>query len=102
MLRHHFEVLEIPPDVVLELPWLPSYNPIVYWRERYAYVRQGPTLYRLFFDGSRGSTRLQFQPTFNLELLSIEYLENSSTGEPNISCPGTPEPETIDRRKKQR
>ena len=35
---HHFKVLENPPDVVLGLPWLRSYNPTAVCRERYADV----------------------------------------------------------------
>ena len=68
--RHHFEVPEIVPDMVLGLPWLRSYNPTVNWEERYADVRHGSTSYRSSFDGSRDSTRLQFQATSRLELLS--------------------------------
>ena len=45
--RHHFKVLEILPDVVLGLPWLRSYNPIVNWKERYADIQHGLNSYRL-------------------------------------------------------
>ena len=43
--RHHFKVLEILPDVVLGLPWLRSYNPVVNWVELHADVRQASTSY---------------------------------------------------------
>ena len=34
--QHHFQVLEIIPDLVLGSPWLRSYNLTVGWKERYA------------------------------------------------------------------
>ena len=68
--RHHFKVLEIPPDVVLGLPWLPSYNPTVNWKERYADIQHGSSSYRLSFGESRHSTQLQFQAASKLDLLS--------------------------------
>ena len=51
--RHHFKVLEILPAVVLGLPWLRSYNPTVNWKERYADIQHGSSLYRLSFGESR-------------------------------------------------
>ena len=45
VLRRHFKVLEILPDVVLGLSWLRSYNPTVAWKERYEDVRQDGTSY---------------------------------------------------------
>ena len=59
--RHHLNVLEILPDVALGLPWLPSYSPSVNWKERYADIQHGSSSYRLSFDESRHSTKLQFQ-----------------------------------------
>ena len=47
--RHQFKVLEILPDVVLGLPWLPSYNPTVNWKERYADIQHGSNSYQLSF-----------------------------------------------------
>ena len=69
--RHLFKVLEILPDVVLVLPWLRSCNPTVNWKERYADIQHGASLYRLSFDESRHSTQLQFQAASKLDLLSI-------------------------------
>ena len=69
--RHHFKVLEIPPNVVLGLPWLRSCNPTVNWKERYADFQHGSSSYRLSFDESRHSSQLQFQAASKLDLLSI-------------------------------
>ena len=64
--RHYFKVLEILPDVVLELPWLRGYNPTVNWKERYADIHHGSNLYRLSFGESRHSTQLQSQAASKL------------------------------------
>ena len=64
MFRHQFRVIENVPDVVLEVPWLESYNPTAHSDPRCANV---PT-YGLFSVSLRDSTRLQFQPTLKLQL----------------------------------
>ena len=66
----NFKVLEILPDVVLGLPWLRRYNPTVDWKERYADVRHASASYRLSFDESRHSTKLQYQAPWKLDLHS--------------------------------
>ena len=68
--RHHSKVLQILPDVVSGLQWLRSYNLAVDWKEWYADVQQGLTSYRLSFDDSRHSTKLQFQAASKLDHLS--------------------------------
>ena len=85
--RHHFKVLEILPDVVLGLPWLPSNNPTIDWKERYADVQHGSTSYRLSFDESRNFTQLHFQVASKLDLLSTV---SSSTS--TVSPAGSPAP----------
>ena len=85
MFRHHFKVVEILPDVALGLPWLGSYNPTVNWEERYADVCHGSTSYRLSFDGPKDSSRLQFQATSKLELLST-----LSASTPKVATFGSP------------
>ena len=69
--RHHVNVLEILPDVVLRLPWLQSYNPTVNWKERYADIQNGSNSYRLSFGESTHSTQPQFQAASKLDLLLI-------------------------------
>ena len=85
--RHHFNVLEILPDVVLGLPWLQSYNPTVNLKERYADIQHGSNSYWFFFGESRNSTQLQFQAASKLDLLSI--LSSSSS---KASPVGNPTP----------
>ena len=83
--RHHFKVLEILPDVVLGLPWLRSSTPTVNWKERYADILHGSSLYRLSFDESTHSTQLQFQAASKLDFLSIlssSASETSQVGNP--------------------
>ena len=92
VLRHHFKVLEILPDVVLGLPWLRRYNPTVNWKERYADIQHGSNLYRLSFGESRHSTQLQFQAASKLDLLSI--LSSSSS---KASPVGNPTPHAKER-----
>ena len=79
VLGHHFKVLEILPDVVLRLPWLRTCNPTVNWKERYADIQHGSSLYRLSFDESRHSTQLQLQAASKLDLLSILSSSASET-----------------------
>ena len=67
--RHHLKVPELPPDVVLGLPWLRSYNLTVNWKERYADVQHGSTPYRLSFRRSSDCTRLHFQAAPKWDLL---------------------------------
>ena len=91
--RYHFKVLEIVPDVVLGLPWLRSYSPTVDSKERYADVRDGSSTYRLSYDESRHSTKLQFQTPWKLDLLFdtfIQYLERKPGSKPYTTCQRTP------------
>ena len=90
--RHHFNVLEILPDVVLGLPWLRSYNPTVNWKERYADIQHGWSSYRLSFDESGHTTQLQFHAASKLDLLSI--LSSSAS---EASPVGNPTPHAKDR-----
>ena len=90
--RHHFKVLEILPDAVLGLHWLPSYSPTVNWKERYADIQHGSNSYRLSFGESRHSTQLQFQAALKLDLLSI--LQSSAS---KASPVGNPTPHAKER-----
>ena len=87
IIRHHFKVLEIVPDVVLGLPWLRSKNPTFDWKEWYADIRHRSTSYRLSFDESRDSTQLHFQAPSKLDLLS-KLSSSTST----VSRAGSPTP----------
>ena len=87
--RHHFKVVEILSDVMLELPWPRSYNPTVDWKERYADVPQGSGSYQLSFDGSRDSTQVQFQRNFEIGLpvdTFIKYLERKPSRTSKKKC----------------
>ena len=78
--------------MVLGLPWLRSYNPTVNWKERYADIQHGSSLYRLAFDESRHSTQLQFQAASKFDLLSI--LSSSAS---QASPVGNPTPNAKER-----
>ena len=90
--RHHFKVLEILPDVVLGLPWLPSCNRTVNCKELYANIQHGSRTYRLSIDESRHSTKLQFQAASKLDLLST-----LSSSTPKASPVGSPTPHAKER-----
>ena len=90
--RHHFNILEILPDVVFGLPWLRSYNSTVICKERYADVQHGSSSYQLSFDESRHSTGLQFQAASKLALLST-----LSSSTPRPSPDGSPTPHAKER-----
>ena len=92
VVRHHFKVLEILPDLVLGLPWLRSYNPTVKWKKRYADIQHGSNSYQLSFCESRRSTQLQLQAASKLDLLSI--LSSSAS---KASPVGNPTPHAKER-----
>ena len=85
--RHHFKVLEIPPELVSGVPWLQSYKATVDWKERYADVRHRSTSYRFSFDESRDSTQFQFRAASKLDLLTTPSSRTSK-----VSPAGSPAP----------
>ena len=96
--RHHFKVLEIPPDVVLPLPWLPSYNPAVNWKERYADIQLDSNSYPLWFwqiKPATVSSRFEAGPSFDT---FIQCLESESGWKSYPTCQGTPQPTLVDTR----
>ena len=93
---HHFKILEILPDVVLGLPWLGRYHSTVKGEEQYSDIRHRRTSCRLFFDGSRDSTLLQFQATSRLEVLST--LSSSTSRAATDGSPVSPAKEYADLR----